>query len=54
MTVGLYTLRCFQIGLKMADLEALNYGEVIDMMTEAGNDNCEYRELATQSDFDRF
>ena len=54
MTVGLYTLRCFQIGLKMADLEALSYGEVIDMMTEAGNDNYDYKELATQADFDRF
>lgn len=54
MTVGLYLLRCFQIGLKMADLEQLNYGDVLDMMIELGNDSCEYKTLATQEDFDRF
>jgi hypothetical protein len=47
-------LRCFQIGLHMADLEELEYGEVIDMMTEADNDNAEWNVLATQDDFDRF
>lgn len=54
MTVGLYMLRCFQIGLRMADLEELNYGDVLDMMIEHGNDDCEYQALATQADFDRF
>lgn len=54
MTVGLYMLRCFQVGLHMADLETLNYGDVIDMMVEEGNDSCDYRQLATQDDFDRF
>lgn len=54
MTVDLYLLRCFQIGLNMADLETLNYGDVIGMIIEAGNDNVEYRQLATQEDFDRF
>ena len=54
MTVGLYLMRCFQIGLKMADLESLNYGDVIDMMTKQLNDDCEYKQVATQEDFDRF
>ena len=54
MTVGLYLLRCFQVGLNMADLDQLEYGDVLDMMIEEGNDNCEYRQLATQDDFDRF
>jgi len=54
MTVGLYMLRCYQIGLRMSDLEQLNYGDVLDMMIEHGNDNCEYQQLATQADFDRF
>ena len=54
MTVGLYMMRCFQIGLHMADLEALDYGIVLDMMTETLNDGCEYKEIATQADFDRF
>lgn len=47
-------LRCFQMGLHMADLEELEYGEVIDMMMEAENDNAKWNVLATQDDFDRF
>lgn len=54
MTISLYALRCLQIGLHMADLEQLNYGDVVDMMIESGNDNYEYKTLATQEDFDRF
>lgn len=54
MTISLYMLRCFQLGLHMADLEALNMGDVIDMMVESANDSAEYRQLATQEDFDRF
>ena len=54
MTIGLYLLRVFQMGLRMSDLEQLNYGDVLDMMIEYGNDSCEYREIATQADFDRF
>ena len=47
-------LRCFQTGLKIRDLDELEVGMVIDMITEAANDNCEYQELATQEDMDRF
>lgn len=54
MTVGLYLLRAFQVGLRMADLEQLNYGDVIDMLIESGNDGYEYPQLATQEDFNRF
>lgn len=54
MTVGLYLLRAFQMGLTMADLETLNYGDVLDMMIEFGNDSYEYKQIATQADFDRF
>lgn len=38
----------------MNDLDYLNYGEVVDMMIEAGNDKEEYDYIATQEDFDRF
>jgi hypothetical protein len=38
----------------VSDLEQLEYGQVIDLFTESGNDKHEYRELATQEDFDRF
>lgn len=54
MTVGLYLLRVFQMGLNMSDLETLNYGDVLDMMIEYGNDSYDYKQIATQSDFDRF
>lgn len=38
----------------MQDLELLTIGMVTDMMTEAENDRCEYDQLPTQEDFDRF
>ncbi len=42
------------MGLTLDDLDNLEYGLVIDMMTESMNDDYEYRPLATQEDFDRF
>lgn len=54
MTLGLFLLRAFQMGLSMADLDCLEYGTVIDMMTESSNDECSYQQVATQEDFDRF
>lgn len=38
----------------MADLDFLTYGQVTDILTEHMNDDCEYPEMATQADFDRF
>lgn len=54
MTTALFHLRAVQLGLSMADLDRLNYGDVIDMVLEHGNDSCEYREVASQADFDAF
>lgn len=54
MTVALYALRCFQLGLHMSDLETLSFGFVMDMLTESANDSYEYKQLASQEDFDRF
>ena len=42
------------MGLTLDDLDNLEYGLVIDMMTERMNDDYKYRPLATQEDFDRF
>lgn len=42
------------MGLTLDDLDSLEYGLIIDMMTESTNDEYEYRPLATQEDFDRF
>jgi len=38
----------------MEDLDHLEYGQVTDLLIEHGNDECEYQQLATQDDFDRF
>ena len=54
MTIGLYMLRCFQTGLHMADLEQLEYGDVIDMFIEHSNDSCEYTPLATKEEIKNF
>lgn len=54
MTLGLFLLRAAQLGLSMDDLDSLEAGTVVDMMTEAANDGCEYRQVATQEDYDRF
>lgn len=47
-------LRCLEIGLRPSDLEFLDIGDVIDMMTERENDSAEYNYIATQEDFDNF
>lgn len=42
------------MGLTLDELDGLEYGFVIDMMTENANDDYDYRPLANQEDFDRF
>lgn len=54
MTTALYLLRCVQLGISLPELDFLEYGEVIDMMTESANDSYKYKQVASQSDFDRF
>lgn len=54
MTLGLFLLRAVQMGIKISDLDGLEYGTVIDMMIEAGNDGYAYKTVATQADFDKF
>lgn len=54
MTTALYLLRCVQLGISIPELDFLEYGEVIDMMTESANDSYKYKQVASQSDFDRF
>ena len=54
MTTALFTLRALQIGLHMADLECFTYGEVLDMMTESGNDQHQYNYVATKEDIAKF
>lgn len=47
-------LRCIEVGLTLPDLDFLEYGEATDVIIEKGNDDCEYRQIATQADFDKF
>ena len=54
MTTALFLLRVFQVGMKLDDLDELEAGTVFDIMTEAGNDECKYRQVASQSDMDKF
>ena len=53
MTTALFLLRAAQLGIPMGDLELLTIGMVTDMLVEAGNE-CDYEQLATQEDFDKF
>ena len=50
----LYLLRCVQLGLRLSDLDMLDYGFVLDMFTERANDEEKYDYIATQEDMDRF
>ena len=54
MTTALYVLRAVQVGLSVADLDELEFGDVLDILTEGANDVAEYNQVATQADFDRF
>lgn len=53
-TTGTYLLRCCELGLRPSDLSQLEYGDIMDMLIERGNDGEEYDYVATQEDFDRF
>lgn len=54
MTTALFLLRVCQCGMDLADLDELEAGTVFDIMTEAVNDEYKYKQVASQSDFDRF
>lgn len=54
MNTAVYLLRAAQLGLSMNDLENMEEGLVVDMMTESVNDTAEYHQMASQEDMDRF
>ena len=54
MTTPLFLLRCVQLGISIRDLDLLSIGMVNDMYAENSNDQCKYKEFATQADFDNF
>jgi len=53
LSTALFLLRALQLGLSLSDLNALDLGMVLDIMTESSNDGAEYKQLATQADMDR-
>lgn len=54
MNTALYVLRAKQMGLSLSEMEELEEGFITDMIIESNNDSCEYKEIASQEDFDRF
>lgn len=54
MNTAIFMLRAYQMGLSIADIDELEEGFITDMIIENGNDSYEYKEKATQEDFDKF
>lgn len=54
MTTALFLLRCAEMGLSMSDLDLLSVGMVNDMFVERSNDDYDWKDIAGQSDFDKF
>jgi len=54
MTTALFMLRCVELGLSIADLDLLTIGSVNDMFLEKNRDSMEWKEQASQADFDKF
>lgn len=50
----MFLLRAIQVGLRLTDLDFLEYGEVMDLIIERSNDDATYNYVATQEDMDRF
>lgn len=47
-------VRAKQLGLTLAEMDEIEEGMIIDMIIESSNDQCEYQEIASQEDFDKF
>lgn len=54
MNTGLFMLRCKELGFTLTELEQIDFGLVLDMLTEKGNDDHKYPYKANQSDFNKF
>lgn len=54
MNTALFIHAALGAGFRLSDLDFIDFGMVIDVITEAANDHYKYKEVATQSDFDKF
>lgn len=52
--MSVFVLRALQVGLTLSDLDFMEFGEVASLLIEQANDGCEYQQVASQDDFDRF
>jgi hypothetical protein len=50
----LYLLRVVEAGIPLSCLDLLEVGEIMDILTERGNDSEQYNVLASQEDMDKF
>lgn len=53
MSTALLLLRAAQLGIPVSDLDTLSVGMLLDMYTEALNDQEEYAIIGTEEDFNR-
>lgn len=53
MSTALILLRAKQLNIGFEELEYLTVGDVIDMLTEQGNDSYKWPYKATQADIDK-
>lgn len=54
MNTALFIHAALGAGFRLSDLDHIDFGMVIDVITEAANDHYKYKEVATQADFDKF
>lgn len=54
MNTALFIHAALGAGFRLPDLDDIELGTVLDVITEIGNDQHKYRQVATQADFDRF
>ena len=50
---AVYLLRALQVGLSIQDLSLIEFGEVVDLIIESGNDRAKYEEEATEESIRR-
>jgi len=53
MTSALVMLRAKQVGFTIDELDALTWGQVMDVILELGNDNYKYPIKGTKSDYEK-
>lgn len=54
MNTALFIHAALGAGFSLQDLDEIEFGTVLDVITEMSNDNHKYKQVATQADFDRF